>query len=1214
MLSYFKDTARLRSAGALVALTGLALLWWGRHSSTFRLQDGEMDERALVHAPSARATVPHVDPVHDVPAKAQSAGSVPADKAPFDVSAVIEKVRSAFETTEDGFRGGRAEYSVRASADGIALTARRWEPESRSSAKSKASDKTSTGHHDHSPRQEPLESPELVLRTAHVGRGVAEASGALGEDENPVLEDGARLVAWQRDNHTEHLRQTPEGVEQTWEFPTKPEGRDDLVVRVDVSGLKYVKETANGLHFADAGGLGFRYGHGTWIDASGVKTAISAHYSDGAIELLVPSDVVERSAYPAVLDPVMGPEFGLQGVLTPRGSQSSPSIASNGVDYLVVWSEAHAPGKAGDIYAARVSAAGVMLDEQGLALSETQDGESVPSVASDGGDYLVVWQVADSESEWAIRANRVTAAGDVLDGSGFPVATGPSGYPRPQVASNGGGYLVTWTDSRSGSSDVYATRVDASGTVLDGNGFGVSTGPREEIAGSVASNGKDYLLAWTDFRSRSTDIYFSRVSSAGEVLDPTGVPLATGEANEDGPSVASNGTSYLIAWNVPGDGGGTHVSRVNPEGLVLDGGVLVVPNPYHHLFLGTYVASNGTDFLVLVQQGATGLYGRRVSGSGVPMDASYYKVASSADGGGVASNGSDYLVAHTLRETVPTTVFHTSATPVSSAGAVGKQLAVVPQETNAQFAPRVASNGTSFLVLWMDHRNSRYGLYASRVSAAGEALDEPGLLIVDGYPDEFDVASNGTGYLVAWRFYYEPDWLYESCNVSMRSVSVSGEPGDTQSIPGQDPHAPHVASNGSGYLVVWEENDHGIRATRTSETGKPMGPAVAVTSNYRDEWPRVASNGSDYLVVWPRELDVFARRVSAKGELQGAEFPVSTADGEQASPAVASNGGDYLVAWKDERSGVDADIYASRVTANGIVQDPSGFAISTAPGDQGGPGIAKNGRDYLVYWVEKRNDRWQDFGVRLTLGPRAVSSEFLLDESGLVTSIVGRGDRYLVASNGAEPGVSKIALRFMTEDCDLDPKGDDDRDAICGSSDNCPDVANFGQEDSDGDGRGDACDGCTEEAERGEDADGDGTADCADQCPSDPEKITDFDLDVDGTLNCNDGCPTNPKKTKPGVCGCNVSDADTDGDGTPDCVDPCPDDERDACVDPGEGGVGGAGGARNDEPPGSGGGADDASSGCSCRIVVAPSGSGSIALLVLTGIGLVVARRRLRAA
>jgi hypothetical protein len=120
--------------------------------------------------------------------------------------------------------------------------------------------------------------------------------------------------------------------------------------------------------------------------------------------------------------------------------------------------------------------------------------------------------------------------------------------------------------------------------------------------------------------------------------------------------------------------------------------------------------------------------------------------------------------------------------------------------------------------------------------------------------------------------------------------------------------------------------------------------------------------------------------------------------------------------------------------------------------------------------------------------------------------------------------------------------GDSDGDGINDPNDNCPNVSNPDQSDTDNDGIGDACDSNT-------DTDGDGIEDGIDNClivPNPDQADTDgdgagdacdTDDDNDGVLDTNDNCLLIP----------NPDQLDTDNDGIGDTCDS--DDDNDTVLD-----------------------------------------------------------------
>ncbi len=126
---------------------------------------------------------------------------------------------------------------------------------------------------------------------------------------------------------------------------------------------------------------------------------------------------------------------------------------------------------------------------------------------------------------------------------------------------------------------------------------------------------------------------------------------------------------------------------------------------------------------------------------------------------------------------------------------------------------------------------------------------------------------------------------------------------------------------------------------------------------------------------------------------------------------------------------------------------------------------------------------------------------------------------------------------------------DQDEDGICDTEDNCPEVFNQGQADDDGDGIGNKCDECPDEpgvlsnagCPKCPDQDEDGICDVEDNCPE-VFNQGQADNDGDGIGNKCDVCPDEAGTVEMDGCPEVTCCPDTDEDGICDEIDPCPND------------------------------------------------------------------------
>jgi len=234
-----------------------------------------------------------------------------------------------------------------------------------------------------------------------------------------------------------------------------------------------------------------------------------------------------------------------------------PAIAFDGVNYLVVLT------RNGQIYGIRVTPGGVVLDGAGGFAISTAVSNFSPAVAFDGTNYLVAWNKFANDFQYEIYGARVTSAGSGL--GEFPIFTAPGEQIFPALAFDGTNYMVVWRDTRSGSgpssdTDVFGTRVTPGGIVLDPLGIAIATAPGIQQPSGIVFDGTNYFVVWDHtpitFTSPPPEgkIFGRRIAKDGSLLDgpasSDGIAISTGPFSNHSSSVAFAGNTFVVTWAV----------------------------------------------------------------------------------------------------------------------------------------------------------------------------------------------------------------------------------------------------------------------------------------------------------------------------------------------------------------------------------------------------------------------------------------------------------------------------------------------------------------------------------------------------------------------------------------------------------------------------------------------------------------------------------------
>jgi|GEM_PF-1961506 len=669
---------------------------------------------------------------------------------------------------------------------------------------------------------------------------------------------------------------------------------------------------------------------------------------------------------------VVGARFATDGtavdpsakLLGPKiGTSGRPALAYNGTHYLLAWTVRALGGLDGSpLRAHRLLPDGTVVDSVALELGSTVGDQPGITAASAGGDFVVAWVDDTGKGTSDIFVRRISAGGAILDGAAVPVdttATLNSIVPRLGVAATTNHYMLAWED-RIGPANytVFSRRLSTNGNFLDGARVAVQTGLVIPASPDVGHNGTDFLIAWLS----GTGFHATRITDAGVVLDAPPISMPT---LDDGgtPNISAVGSDFFVV-SAYTDGPTAIIKsrRVSAAGILLDNPAVEFPTTILSADLSASPlavgpASDRILVTVPIEQDTHPLIARRINAQNVVLDGADLSLARSANWQGVPSiaygNGEALVVFADFRSE---TSFDVYGLRVADNGtAVGAPFPIAV-DAETRYHPRVAFNGTNYLVTWLATLGGQDGyLRATRVSQTGTLLDSPPIAVTADFGHhEQIVVSNGTDFLVGYATGANNGQL----QIRGVRVDATGNALDTPALTvlGQSSAYDGIraASNGSDYLMTWQDSraggtDKAYAARITSAgavqdlNGFEVGDSSVLMGTFSQA--PVAFGDGVYTIVMPRKsgiLDtaIYARQYDSAGvALAAGEFPVFAASGLSFAAEVTFDGNDFVAAWIDNQNSslslpAGTALYGARITSAGAILDPIPEVIAQGEGLQ----------------------------------------------------------------------------------------------------------------------------------------------------------------------------------------------------------------------------------------------------------------------------------------
>ncbi len=737
--------------------------------------------------------------------------------------------------------------------------------------------------------------------------------------------------------------------------------------------------------------------------------------------------------------------------------QSGPSITTDGSGgTIMVWEDHRAAINNGDIYAQRFDAAGVPLwTLNGEPVCTAALDQFAVRIVSDGtGGAVIVW-IDDQNGlgAWDVYAQRIDSNGATLwTANGVPLCTAVSAQADLSVIADGtGGAFVAWEDYRSGDYNIYAQRINGSGTVLwTADGVLVCGLAQPQVDPSLtADDSGGVYIAWTDRRNTTDyDVYAQRLTGSGTALwAGNGVLVCGASYDQLRPFTTRDGLGgVILTWS---DGRNATDFDIYAERLSRAGTSSWYPSGVGVCTVGLsqtnpVILSDGSTGAIIAwedyRSGTRDVVIQRMNGSGVPLwtangvglctapgDQSDIALVSDGLGGAIVSWTDSRYGTHS--DLYAARIDH-AGVPAWSANGV-----IVSGAAHNQIGIDAVSDGESGAVLvWGDYRSgTSFDIYAGRIDRMGYLGDaRPSIVSVN------DVGNDQGGAVqLNWIPSYVDTWPTSTVMqyAVYRGVEAGAEPAmqpiAVRSVPaevhGEKTGGEEISSfvapltTTGSQLIYWEKigdvaaewlDGYSFTAPTPSDSGPGGIPTYyfmvrAKTASPSAFWSSAPDSGYSVDNLPPSAV---AGLIAAEnsGPVVDLSWSPNTSDQDVASyevyrsPPGAAEFTAVKIGETTDTAFTDGSPAEGAVNSYYIVTvDEHGNR--SAPSEEAGVALGTT----VQYPVE---DRWNILSVPLTLSDytastvygTAVSSVFAFEGSYVAKSTLANGQGYWVKYNGGQ--------------------------------------------------------------------------------------------------------------------------------------------------------------------------------------------------------------------